>query len=306
MLVLLLIGGCTLPVVEDDPEDHQNPERSPSRMADHSIVPVLKAGQIPESAIQKAIDTLHIGYGHTSHGSQVTDGMAGLVVFANNGHLNNSYTTDLFVWNRGGAEGALDLYEGSGYSDGHLELDAGYSGWDEKTRDFLDDPEYADYNTIIWSFCGQLSGWSSEELRDNYLDKMAQLEIEYPEVTFVYMTGHLDGTGESGNLHLRNEEIREYCISNNTWLFDFADIESYDPDGISYLEKYADDGCNYDSDGDGSRDRNWAADWQNSHIEGVEWYSCDSAHSQALNANMKAYAAWWLFARIAGWSDQDS
>jgi len=25
------------------------------------------------------------------------------------------------------------------------------------------------------------------------------------------------------------------------------------------------------------------------------------AHSQPLNANLKAFAAWWLFARLAGW-----
>ena len=34
-----------------------------------------------------------------------------------------------------------------------------------------------------------------------------------------------------------------------------------------------------------------------------DWYSCSSAHSQPLNANRKAYAAWWLWARLAGWSD---
>jgi hypothetical protein len=28
-------------------------------------------------------------------------------------------------------------------------------------------------------------------------------------------------------------------------------------------------------------------------------HSCASAHSQPLNANMKAYAAWWLFVQIA-------
>lgn len=36
--------------------------------------------QIPESAIVTAKNALHIAYGHTSHGSQLTDGMAG---FAN-------------------------------------------------------------------------------------------------------------------------------------------------------------------------------------------------------------------------------
>jgi hypothetical protein len=45
-----------------------------------------------------------------------------------------------------------------------------------------------------------------------------------------------------------------------------------------------------------------APHWQNSHTRGADWFDCPSAHSQPLNANMKAYAAWWLFARLAGWS----
>ena len=59
--------------------------------------------------------------------------------------------------------------------------------------------------------------------------------------------------------------------------------------------------CDYDSDGDGNPDRNWATAWQNSHTENVDWYNCSPAHSQALNGNLKAYAAWWLWARLAGW-----
>ncbi len=56
-----------------------------------------------------------------------------------------------------------------------------------------------------------------------------------------------------------------------------------------------------DSDGNGSPDKNWATEWQNSHSRGVDWYTCGSAHSEPVNANQKAYAAWWLWARLAGW-----
>jgi hypothetical protein len=128
---------------------------------------------------------------------------------------------------------------------------------------------------------------------------MSELENDYPGVIFVYMTGHLDGTGESGNLHQRNEQIRQYCIDNNKVLYDFADIESYDPDGNYYLDKLANDNCDYDSDNNGTRDTNWAIQWQNSHTEGIDWYSCSCAHSQSLNGNLKAYAAWYLFAHIS-------
>ncbi|MDP2362726.1 MAG: T9SS type A sorting domain-containing protein, partial [Ignavibacteria bacterium] len=102
-------------------------------------------------------------------------------------------------------------------------------------------------------------------------------------------------------LNQRNEQIRNYCLTNSKVLFDFADIESYDPDGNYYLDKYANDNCDYDSDGNGSLDKNWAIDWQNSHTINVDWYDCSAAHSQALNGNLKAYAAWWLWAKLAGW-----
>jgi uncharacterized protein YjdB len=131
---------------------------------------------------------------------------------------------------------------------------------------------------------------------------MSSLESEFPKVKFVYMTGHLDGTGINGTLNIRNQQIRNFCRSNNKILYDFADIESYDPDGTYYLDKGANDNCDYDSNGDGIRDRNWATVWQNAHTINADWYNCSSAHSQPLNANRKAYAAWWLFARLSGWN----
>ena len=140
---------------------------------------------------------------------------------------------------------------------------------------------------------------ADESYIQNYLSLMAQLELDYPSVSFVYMTGHLDGSREAGNLHVRNEQIRAFCRDNDKILYDFAAIESYDPEGVYYLAMAANDNCDYDSDNNGSLDSNWAIDWQNAHPG--EWYACDAAHSQPLNANLKAYAAWHLWARLGGW-----
>ncbi len=258
---------------------------------------------IPESAILKAKQNLHIAYGHTSHGSQITTGMNGLVEFANNGGLGLTLKKDIFKWNNGGSNEALDLEEGDGYGSGWLDHDCGYyPNWVNETREYLNDSSHSDVNVIIWSWCGQVSGRSEQDMIDKYLSPMSQLEADYPDVKFVYMTGHSDGSGESGNLHLRNKQIRDYCIANNKILYDFYDIECYDPDGNYYGNKNVKDNCDYDSNGDGSQDANWAKDWQNSHTEGVDWYNCSSAHSQPLNANRKAYAAWWLWAELAGWN----
>jgi len=134
-----------------------------------------------------------------------------------------------------------------------------------------------------------------------YLGLMDGLEEDYPNVRFVYMTGHLDGSGLTGNLHLRNEQIRDYCRAHGKVLYDFADIETYDPDGAYFGDRSPNDNCDYDTDGDGSPDGNWATEWQASHTENVDWYDCSPAHTQPLNGNRKAYAAWWLFAALAGW-----
>lgn len=259
---------------------------------DHTCTNVTK---IPESAITQAKEKLHIGYGHTSHGSQITSGMTGLVEFANNGGLGLSLPKNILKWNNGGTDGALDLEEGDGYGSGWLDHDCGYyPAWVNETREYLDDPSHDDVNVIMWSWCGQASGRSEQEMIDTYLAPMSQLEEDYPDVTFVYMTGHSDGSGEEGNLHLRNRQIRDYCINNNKVLFDFYDIECYDPDSNYFGDKYVSDDCSHSGG-------NWAVEWQNSHTEGIDWYNCSSAHSEPLNANRKAYAAWWLWCKLAGW-----
>ena len=40
---------------------------------------------------------------------------------------------------------------------------------------------------------------------------MDSLESEYPDVQFVYMTGHLGGRGIGGGEYVANEKIRAYC-----------------------------------------------------------------------------------------------
>lgn len=273
--LVILLNSCktsTEPISEEE-----------SVILDHTTA---NLSLISSEDIENAKSKLHIAYGHTSHGSRLISGMEGLVTFKG----------DLYLFNNGGSDGALDLRDRpfSGASDlGNPNRTA----WATATRNYLDNNP--DINVIIWSWCGQVSSATEEDI-NTYLNLMSRLESDYPNVKFVYMTGHLDGTGEEGNLNIRNEQIRNYCIENNKLLYDFANIESYHPGGdTNYMLLNANDGCDYDSDGNGSRDANWAIGWQNSHEEGVDWYECSSAHSQPLNANLKAYAAWYLWVSIA-------
>lgn len=260
----------------------------------------INLSSIPAEWITKAKSDLRIAYGHTSHGSQLTTGMTGLA----------QWKGALYSWNVGGTGGALNIQDYYG-NFGNLGIanDLGadingnldYTAWARATRAYL--PLHPEINVVIWAWCYQAGGTAAQI--QLYLDQMNQLEKDFPNVKFVYMTGHVNGEPPTGNeweimLTLRNKQIRDYCLANNKILYDFGDIESYDPDGTYYGDKYVNDACDYDSNGDRIRDRNWAVDWQNAHPGA--WYVCEAAHTQPLNANLKAYAAWWLWARLAGWT----
>ncbi len=257
-------------------------------VADHTHT---KINNLPISAVDQAKSRLHIAFWHTGYGSQLISGMEGIVGFMN--HL--GHPRDLYALSKGRGDSALDLRElviskTSDLAKANREI------WSTSARNFL--KTHPEIN--VW--CIQLD--SKESDPQPYLKLMSQLESEHPSVKFVYMTTHLDGGGEGGIANRRNVRMRNFVRLNNKILYDFADIESYDPDGqVNYMSLFGNANCDFDSDGNGSRESNWAVSWQKNHVENQEWYKCDSVHSQALNANRKAYAAWWLWARLAGWSE---
>ncbi len=288
---LLLIGfSC------DDEEEIFNFSGS---TIDHHCVDIT---QVPQEWIEEAKNTLHIAYGHTSHGWQITYGMQGLIEFANNGGKGLSLPDSIFAFNPGGTNGALDQ------RDGVMANDAGYyPDWVNETRSYLGDPDiitgrgtsHPEINVIMWSWCGQVSGtYSSGVLWEEYLGPMTQLEEDYPNVAFIYMTGHVDINDDANN-KAANDSIRSYCQNNDKWLFDFADFDRHDPDGTYY--EFVNDNCDYYDAVGGTLLGNWASEWQDAHTEGVDWYSTPGSHTYPINENQKGYAAWWMWARLAGW-----
>jgi len=224
-------------------------------VADHSSCTEFE--EIPASVIENITAGYRVYYGRTSHGGQVVSGLDYLVA------ENSLYALP-------------DLREVSD--------DLGYDGdtsWVADMRDWLD--SHTDYNVAMMAWCGGVSENTDAGI-DIYLNKMTELEGDYPGVYFIYMTGHLDGGGPDGLLYHNNNRIRDYCAANGKILFDFADIESYDPDGVYYPNET--DACN------------WCYDWCDS-------YSCCGgycAHSHCFSCYQKGRAWWTMMAEIDGWS----
>ncbi len=225
--------------------------------ADHSCI--SEFDEIPPSVIADITSEYRIYYGHTSHGSQIMSGL--------------DYVE---------AENSLYVQPVFHEQDDDLGFD-GDTSWVADIRAWLDG--HGGYNMVMMSWCGGVSD-NTETGINIYLDKMNELEVDYPWVTFVYMTGHLDGTGPGGTLYRNNNLIRDYCSANNKVLFDFADIESYDPDGNYYPDES--DYCG------------WCATWCATHSCCTE--SC--AHSHCFNCYQKGKAWWWMMATVEGWSLQ--
>ncbi len=249
---------------------------------DHNCIDISK---VPLNWVEKAKQEIKLSYGHTSHGSQIVTGMDMLA----------EDEGSPFQYNNG--ENTLVLFDCTPSGDlGNPDR----TSWADRTRELLNQ-EGNTINMVMWSWCGQVSDARLEDIH-TYTFLMNLLETEFPNVTFIYMTGHLDGTGINGTLHQKNEMIREFCIENKKILFDFADIESYDPNGNYFLNKDADDGCYYVLNGE---TRNWAEEWcVNNPDKCKDCNGC--AHSHCLNCQNKGKAFWWLLARAAGWDGQAS
>lgn len=154
------------------------------------------------------------------------------------------------------------------------------------------------YSHSLFSWCGEM-GSNSKATVQQYLDTLNSLESEFPNMRFIYMTGHADYVDRwtGSELARNNRMVRDYAVAHNKVLFDFYDMDTHDPAGKYYAD--ATDACT------------WCASWCSKHPAdcgdlNVSGWPGECAHSHAFNCKMKAKAFWWMLARLGGWDGRPS
>jgi hypothetical protein len=298
--------------------DKENPDiiaGTTTVIADHAIAHQSILRSIPDEYINAARNNLHVAYQHTSHGTHVSYGMFGLPGFKAGDE------TKFAISNNDPQSGKLDFrdyamesYAAPGEDASDLSVDE--TGFIQATRNYLDDPDHAEINVVMWSWCN-IAG---HEVEENYLPGMQTLINEYGpggsrigsgggkrenSVAFIFMTGHANRDDNVGDGNPKNQAdlIINYCKENKFYCLDYYGIDTHDMDG-NYWEDAGDDG-------DSSTGGNFYSDWQGSHNLGTDYFENRSSpggsatygahNSQHITANRKAYAMWYILATIAGW-----
>ena len=171
---------------------------------------------------------------------------------------------------------ALSSYAANG--DDASDLSRNETAFIQATRNYLDDPDNAEINVIMWSWCN-IRG---HDVSGNYLPGMDSLISEYSiggskigtgdgqrekAVTFIYMTGHANAGDNLGDGKPKNQAdlIISACNSNQQFCLDYFSIDAHEMD-----DDYWDDaGDNGQSTAYGG---NFYHDYQDTSTLGIHYY----------------------------------
>ena len=261
-------------------------------LVDHNAA--LAFNDIPDSCLTKA-RTLTMHYAHTSHGSRVLQGLSYLESRVDSTKYGYEVRTATTAGLPSGTN-VLKIYDGNNLNSGTYVTPELYwysSDGISRTRSVVNT---GDYDYSMWAWCGQMV-YSS--YINPYLTAMNNFEKDYsPNTRFILMTGHTD-SGAWSAWQTNANTIKNYARNNQMIIFDYGDIELYDPEG-RYYTYYT--GTGVAPDGYGSC--MWCDEWCRTHpSDCLNLPSC--AHMNNYNSGLvcvqEGKAFWWMMARLAGW-----
>jgi hypothetical protein len=234
--------------------------------------------QIPASCIDalKSADwAFH--YTHRSHGAQIIHGAESLAASL------PEYGFAAEYCDVPAETGVLRMWDGM--TDNNLVEPEHYWASDAgvtELRGLLGANPALRYSMWAWSF--EISEQTEDQVQQ-YLDTLNALEAEFPEVTFIYMTGPAQETYNGVNRTDRNRQIREFAMAGGKALYDFEDLDVW-----------------------------WNGEQHTQVVDGVEipmehpHFSLETAgnteyeftHTTQESCENKARAFWWMMAKLEG------
>jgi hypothetical protein len=224
---------------------------------------------IPRDYIDKVKDRAKMYYAHESHGEQINCGLEDVIEVEY--PFYNAAIGDAYLPSEPGAFCIMDLHRSY---DWHV----------ANVREILDENPSVNYAMYCW--CAQMN-YASEEWVEESLEKAMALEAEYPQVTFIYVTGNAQASGSRGyNRFLRNIQIKEFCREHKKILYDFADLDAWWFNPVT---------------------KEWEQETYTYEAQEVPvqhkayWEGVDCGHTNYANCGNKGKAFWWMMAQLMGW-----
>jgi uncharacterized protein (TIGR03437 family) len=245
-------------------------------VADHTTTDISR---IPDYWLERARQNIRMYFAHTSHGSQITNGLQRL-----DSQFGARYRVS-FGETLPSVSGALNILDAGGIYDWNPDF---LSGVD---RVLAANPAV---NLVMYMWCGQPARPDWQTLFQDYVTGMQQLEQRFPRVRFIYATGNAQESDCPGCLRQKfNEELRKFAKQQNKVLFDFGDLDAwYNGQQSSYA---APSWCSAYGCVPGARTPSEHPQWGGGNYENP------CGHASYPSCDNKAKAMWWLLARLAGW-----
>lgn len=245
-------------------------------IVDHTSI--VRFSSLTDTEIDAVQSNFRWHYAHTSHGSQLTTGLSRLE--------DGDPRLDVARGSRylPTVSSALNIFDGQEH-DTYITPDEYWesTGGIQYTRNVLNNNPTI--NVSAWSWCCQADYYSDAQIQE-YLDAMTAFELEFPDVTFVYLTGNAQGTASNGyRRFLHNNMIREWVSeSDNRVLFDFAELDSWWLNGSQWEQ------ATYD---------HWnGREWVSVPVEHPQFDGNAAGHTTYESCEQKGKAVWLMFDEI--------